>query len=201
MKIFCIGRNYVDHIAELQNQVPSEPVLFMKPQTALLKSGEIFYHPEFSNDIHYECEVVLRVHKSGKHIAPQFAHNYIKDFSLGIDFTARDIQETQKKKGLPWEIAKSFDQSAVIGNEFQVLDWDAPILFDFYQNGIVKQSGNTTMCIYDFRFIVSYISKFFTLQAGDLIYTGTPSGVGKIAIGDQLEGKLGAKIILSCSIK
>jgi 2-keto-4-pentenoate hydratase/2-oxohepta-3-ene-1,7-dioic acid hydratase in catechol pathway len=192
MKIICIGRNYVAHAQELANEVPTSPVVFLKPQTALLKSGEAFYHPEFSKDIHYECELVLRIGKSGKYIQEEFAHKYIDAYTLGIDFTARDLQEIQKQKGLPWEIAKAFDNSAVCGKFIATKDIrnELPIRYNFYQNNVLKQNGDTSLLIFSIEKIMAYISQFFTLQQGDLIYTGTPAGVGKINIGDVLHATI-----------
>jgi acylpyruvate hydrolase len=203
MKIICIGRNYVAHAQELANEVPTSPVVFLKPQTALLKSGDAFYHPEFSKDIHYECELVLRIGKSGKYIQEQFAYKYIDAFSLGIDFTARDLQEQQKQKGLPWEIAKAFDNSAVVGTFIATQDIraDLPMLFSFYQNDVLKQSGDTSLMIFSVEKIIAYVSQFFTLQQGDLIYTGTPAGVGKINIGDKLRAVIGDREMFAVEVK
>jgi acylpyruvate hydrolase len=203
MKIICIGRNYVAHAQELANEVPTSPVVFLKPQTALLKSGDAFYHPEFSKDIHYECELVLRIGKSGKYIQEQFAYKYIDAFSLGIDFTARDLQEQQKQKGLPWEIAKAFDNSAVVGTFIATQDIraDLPMMFSFYQNDVLKQSGDTSLMIFSVEKIIAYVSQFFTLQQGDLIYTGTPAGVGKINIGDKLRAVIGDREIFAVEVK
>jgi acylpyruvate hydrolase len=203
MKIICIGRNYVAHAQELANEVPTSPVVFLKPQTALLKSGDAFYHPEFSKDIHYECELVLRIGKSGKYIQEQFAYKYIDAFSLGIDFTARDLQEQQKQKGLPWEIAKAFDNSAVVGTFIATQDIraDLPMMFSFYQNDVLKQSGDTSLMMFSVEKIIAYVSQFFTLQQGDLIYTGTPAGVGKINIGDKLRAVIGDREIFAVEVK
>jgi acylpyruvate hydrolase len=203
MKIICIGRNYVAHAQELANEVPTSPVVFLKPQTALLKSGDAFYHPEFSKDIHYECELVLRIGKSGKYIQEQFAYKYIDAFSLGIDFTARDLQEQQKQKGLPWEIAKAFDNSAVVGTFIATQDIraDLPMMFSFYQNDVLKQSGDTSLMMFSVEKIIAYVSQFFTLQQGDLIYTGTPAGVGKINIGDKLRAVIGDREMFAVEVK
>ena len=191
MKIFCVGRNYVAHSKELGNATPDAPVIFMKPATALLKE-QTFFLPDFSNNMHYETEVVLKIGKNGKFIQEQFAHRYISEVSVGIDFTARDLQDEQKKKGLPWEIAKSFDNSAVVGiftnvDEFSDLQ---NINFHLLINGEKKQVGNTANVLFRFDFLISYLSNFFTLQQGDLIYTGTPEGVGAVNKGDKLEGYL-----------
>jgi acylpyruvate hydrolase len=204
MKIICIGRNYAAHAAELNNNIPTTPVMFMKPQTALLKNDNDFYYPSFTEDIHYECEVVLRVSKSGKHIEPQFAYKYIDAYTLGIDFTARDIQDQQKQAGLPWEIAKAFDNSAVIGNVWKELNkenFNTPIQFVFKQNEEVMQQGNTSDMLFDFSKIISVASSYFTLQQGDLIFTGTPQGVGAIGIGDKLQGFLGDELIFTTLVK
>jgi acylpyruvate hydrolase len=203
MKIICIGRNYAAHAQELSNDVPSSPIVFIKPSTAFLASGSPFYYPSFTKDLHYECEIVLRVGKSGKHIEPKFAHKYINGFTLGIDFTARDVQDVQKAKGLPWEIAKAFDNSAIVGQEFETLDEDnfeLPIQFEFFQNDVLKQVGDTSLLLFPFKTIIAYISQFFTLQTGDLIFTGTPAGVGSIAIGDHLQGKWNNTVVLDCKI-
>jgi acylpyruvate hydrolase len=203
MKIICIGRNYVAHAQELANEVPTSPVVFLKPQTALLKSGDAFYHPEFSKDIHYECELVLRIGKAGKYIQEEFAYKYIDAYTLGIDFTARDLQDIQKQKGLPWEIAKAFDGSAVVGEFTQVKDIreELPIYFTFYQNNVIKQHGDTNLMIFSIEKIIAYVSQFFTLQQGDLIYTGTPAGVGKINIGDVLRAGIAEEEIFRVLVK
>jgi acylpyruvate hydrolase len=203
MKIICVGRNYTQHAKELGNAVPTEPVVFLKPQSALLKNNEAFYYPAFSKDIHYECEVVLRICKNGKHIQKQFAQNYFDAISVGIDFTARDIQEQQKQKGLPWEIAKAFDNSAVVGSMIAITEADKmkPIAFSLIKNGEVVQAGNTAEMLFSFSEIIAYVSSFFSLQTGDLIYTGTPAGVGPIAIGDKYVGKVGEQILFETEIK
>ena len=203
MKIFCIGRNYAEHARELGNAVPTEPIVFMKPPTALLLDGKPFYYPSFTNDLHYEIEIVLRVSKSGRHIAPQFAHKYYDAVALGIDFTARDWQNKLKAQGAPWEIAKGFDNSAVLGkfvplNAFESLQ---NIDFQLLKNKSVVQNGNTRDLIFSFDQIISYISQFFTFQQGDVIYTGTPSGVGAVEIGDVLEGILAGNSVLECEIR
>jgi 2-keto-4-pentenoate hydratase/2-oxohepta-3-ene-1,7-dioic acid hydratase in catechol pathway len=203
MKIICIGRNYVAHAAELNNVVPTEPVIFLKPATALLLNNEDFYYPEFSKDIHYECELVLRIGKTGKYIAKEFAYKYINGFTLGIDFTARDLQDNQKSKGLPWEIAKAFDNSAVVGKIHEIVNLNVlePIVFEFYKNNELVQNGNTSLMIFTIADIISYTSQFFKLQAGDLIFTGTPAGVGSIKINDLLIGKINNEELVRCAIK
>jgi len=201
MKIFCVGLNYKEHIVEMKHfAFPESPVIFMKPPTALLKNGQPFYYPEFSSDMHYEGEIVLRVCKNGKKIDQKFAHKYYDAFTLGFDFTARDIQAEQKKKGWPWEIAKGFDGSAFIG-DFIPLEKEKVISFTIKKNNEVVQQGDTSMLIFSFDEIISYISKFFTLQQGDLIYTGTPQGVGPVQIGDVLEGWVEDQLIVKCEIK
>lgn len=190
MKIICIGRNYSEHAKEMNSPVPEEPVIFMKPDTALLKDNAPFYYPEFTKDLHHEVEVVIRISKVGKHIDEKFAHRYYTEIGLGIDFTARDLQAECKKKGLPWEKAKSFDSSAPIG-EFipidQLKDKNA-INFHLDLNGVTVQKGNTQDLIFKYDQLIAYISRFVTLRMGDLIYTGTPAGVGPVKIGDRLEG-------------
>jgi 2-keto-4-pentenoate hydratase/2-oxohepta-3-ene-1,7-dioic acid hydratase in catechol pathway len=203
MKIIAIGRNYQEHAKELNNPIPTEPVVFLKPDTALLKEGKAFYHPDFSNDIHYEVELIIKIGKEGKHIAAKFARNYIEAIGLGIDFTARDLQQKCKEKGLPWEIAKAFDHSAPIGefipiNEIPDLN---TIEFSLKQNQIVVQKGNSADMIFSFDDIISYVSQRFTLKKGDLIFTGTPAGVGKINIGDLLEGYISDRKMLSVPVK
>ena len=203
MKIIAIGRNYQEHAKELNNPIPTEPVVFLKPDTALLKEGKAFYHPDFSNDIHYEVELIIKIGKEGKHITTKFARNYIEAIGLGIDFTARDLQQKCKEKGLPWEIAKAFDHSAPIG-EFipvnEIPDLNA-IQFSLKQNQIVVQNGNSADMIFSFDDIISYVSQRFTLKKGDLIFTGTPAGVGKINIGDLLEGYISDRKMLSVPVK
>jgi 2-keto-4-pentenoate hydratase/2-oxohepta-3-ene-1,7-dioic acid hydratase in catechol pathway len=190
MKIFAIGRNYAEHIAELGNEKPDAPVVFMKPDTALLKNNEPFYYPEFTQDLHHEVEIVLRICKEGKHIQPKFAHKYYDSIGLGIDFTARDLQAKLKEKGLPWEIAKSFNHSAPVSNLLPLSEYSnlKNLNFSLQINGETRQAGNTSMMIFSFDEIIAYVSKFFTLKQGDLIYTGTPKGVSAVKIGDRLEG-------------
>lgn len=202
MKIICVGRNYSEHAKELNNAVPTSPMLFMKPQTALLQDGKPFFHPNFSENIHYELEVVLKICKNGKHIESNFAHKYYDQVTLGIDFTARDLQDKLKEKGHPWEIAKAFDHSAVIGEWLPFENFNSEnIDFQLFQNEKLVQDGHTNEMIFDFNTLVSYASKFFTLKQGDLIFTGTPAGVGKINIGDVLEGQLEGEKVLHCEVK
>lgn len=192
MKIIAIGRNYAEHAKELNNPVPTIPVIFMKPDTALLKDNKPFYHPEFSSDIHHEIELVLKISKEGKHVAEKFASNYFDEIALGVDFTARDIQQKHKEKGLPWELAKAFDNSAPVSkflpkSKFQDL---TNLNFKLDINGHTVQSGNTRDLLFSFEKIISFVSQYITLKKGDLIYTGTPQGVGKVNIGDHLAGYL-----------
>ena len=203
MKVIAIGRNYIDHAKELNNPVPESPVIFMKPDTAVLKDNKDFYYPEFSNDIHYECEIVVRICNEGKHVSPKFAHKYYDAIGLGIDFTARDIQSKHKEKGLPWELAKAFDHSAVISNLIPKEDFQdlKNITFSLNKNGQIVQEGNTKDMIFDIDTLIVYISKFITLRKGDLIYTGTPAGVGPVTIGDKLEGFIGEKLMFTTHIK
>lgn len=203
MKVIAVGRNYVDHAKELNNPVPENPVIFMKPDTAILKDNKDFYFPDFSKDIHYEVELVLRICNEGKHVSKKFAHKYYDAIGLGIDFTARDIQSAQKAKGLPWELAKAFDHSAVISplipkGEFEDL---TNLNFSLTKNGETVQRGNTKDMIFDYDSLISFISQYVTLRKGDLIYTGTPAGVGPVSIGDKLEGFLEEKSMFTCQIK
>ena len=203
MKIICIGRNYAAHIEELKNEKPGQPVVFLKPDTALLKGGAPFYYPDFSTNIHHEIELVLKISKEGKYIQPQFAHRYFDEIGLGIDFTARDLQDLCKAKGLPWEIAKAFNGSAPIGDFKSVTEFSDLKNIDFHLeiNGEVKQKGNTSLMLFDFATIISYVSQFFMLKKGDLIYTGTPSGVGPVQTGDQLIGFIGNEKMLHVEVK
>ncbi len=203
MKILCIGRNYADHIAELQNERPAEPVVFIKPDTALLRDNEPFYLPSFSTDVHYEIELVLKINKMGKNISPKFAHKYYEEIGLGIDFTARDLQAKLKEKGLPWEKAKGFNGSAPISNflpKSQFADLKN-LNFSLQINGETRQNGNTSLMLWDFDEIIAEISKYFTLKTGDLIFTGTPAGVGPVAIGDRLTGFLEGQELINFEIK
>ena len=206
MKIICIGRNYAEHAKELNNPVPSRPVVFMKPPSALLVNNKPLYYPEFTSDLHYELEVVLKVAKNGRHVQPEFASAYYKEVSLGIDFTARDLQQECKEKGQPWEIAKGFDGSAVLG-KFIALDKvnRSAIEFELKKNGAVVQHGNTKDMIFSFEDIIVYVSQFFKLQMGDLIFTGTPAGVGPVQVGDKLEGFIHTRTeirqLFSCQVK
>jgi 2-keto-4-pentenoate hydratase/2-oxohepta-3-ene-1,7-dioic acid hydratase in catechol pathway len=203
MKIICVGRNYADHAKELGNDIPDEPVIFMKPKSALLQSHTPFYYPEFSNELNYECELVLRVCKNGKYIQERHASNYYNGITVGIDFTARDIQDELKKKGLPWEKAKAFDNSAAVGKFVDV----APTLnrknigFSFYKNKELAQTGNSGNMIFSIDAIISHISNYFSLNIGDLIFTGTPAGVGECVVGDVLEAFLEKENLLTVEVK
>ncbi len=202
MKILCVGRNYSEHAKELGNAVPENPVIFSKPDTALLKNNEDFYLPSFSNDVHHEVELVIKINKVGKKIQEKFARNYFSEIGLGIDFTARDVQSELKAKGLPWELAKAFDGSAPIGNFINMENMDLKnIDFSLQKNGLIVQKGNTAQMIFSFEQIVSFVSQYFTLKVGDLIYTGTPAGVSQVNIGDKLEGFIGNESMLICEVK
>ncbi len=206
MKIICIGRNYAEHAKELNNPVPKSPVVFMKPPSALLVNNKPLYYPEFTEDLHYEAEVVLKIGKNGRHVQPEFAKDYYPEIGLGIDFTARDVQQRCKDKGHPWEIAKGFDGSAVISHFLPAVQFNRnSIEFELKKNGETVQHGNTKDMLFSFDAIIVYVSKFFKLQMGDLIYTGTPSGVGPVQIGDRLEGFLHTKTevhpMFHCDIK
>lgn len=204
MKIICIGRNYVAHANELGNEVPKEPVVFFKPQTALLKDNKAFYYPEFSKDIHYEGELVYRICNNGKHVKRKFTKDFYKEVTVGIDFTARDIQSQVKEKGLPWEKAKAFDQSAVVGKFISVesvTNNKGEIEYTLEKNGGNIQKGNTGLMLHNIDDIIVHVSQFFTLNIGDYIFTGTPAGVGPINIGDSFIGKFGDKEVMRCEIK
>lgn len=203
MKIICIGRNYAEHAKEMKSEVPTEPVFFMKPDTALLKDNEPFYFPDFTKDLHHEIEVVLKISKVGKHIAEEFANKYYEEISLGIDFTARDLQAQCKAKGLPWEKAKSFDSSAPIGKFVNKTDLGdlQNLNFELKINNESKQKGNTSDLLFSFDKVIAYVSQFVTLKVGDLIYTGTPEGVGPVKIGDQLHGSLNGIELFCFEIK
>jgi 2-keto-4-pentenoate hydratase/2-oxohepta-3-ene-1,7-dioic acid hydratase in catechol pathway len=203
MKIFCVGRNYADHAKELGNAIPEEPVIFMKPKTALWQSDTPFYYPEFSNELHYELELVLRISKNGKQIPEDQAENYYDAISIGIDFTARDIQAELKKKGLPWEKAKAWDNSAIVADWLPLTDGilSNPIHFTLLKNKEMVQMGNSSDMIFSFNKIVSHISNYFSLNIGDMIYTGTPAGVGECVVGDLLEGFFETQKMFELEIK
>ncbi|MCQ4035254.1 fumarylacetoacetate hydrolase family protein [Kaistella montana] len=202
MKIICIGRNYAEHAKELGNEIPENPVIFMKPDTAVLKKGSDFYIPEFSEDIHYELEVVLKISKGGKYIQEEKAGNYYEEIALGIDFTARDLQSKLKEKGLPWELAKGFDGSAVISDFYKKDNYDLKNLqFSLLKNKEEVQNGNTSLMMFSPEKIIAFVSQYFTLKTGDFIFTGTPKGVGKVAENDILEAYLEDKKILDLRIQ
>jgi len=203
MKIICIGRNYADHAKEMNAALPTEPVFFLKPDTALLKDNDPFYFPDFTSDLHYECEVLVKITKVGKNIQEKFAHKYYDHISLGIDFTARDLQTKCKNEGLPWEIAKAFENSAPISNVFvdkNTLDL-SNLEFHLTIDGETVQKGNTKDWIFHIDQIIAYVSKFMTLKTGDLIFTGTPAGVGPVQIGNRLQGYIGAQEMFNFEIK
>lgn len=203
MKIIAIGRNYAEHAKELNNPVPTTPVIFMKPDTALLKENKPFYHPDFSEDVHHEIELVLKISKEGKHISEKFAANYYEEIGLGIDFTARDVQARHKEKGLPWELAKAFDGSAPISTFVPKTKFESvyDINFKLDINGETRQQGNTRDLLFSFESIIAFVSKYITLKKGDLIFTGTPPGVSKVKIGDKLEGYLEDEKMLDFYVK
>ncbi len=202
MKIICIGRNYAKHIEELENERPKDPVIFMKPDSAILLKNNPFFIPPFSQDIHYEVELVIKIKKIGKHIDEKFAHKYYDEVGLGIDFTARDLQSRLKEKGLPWEKAKAFDGSAVVGNFIDKTGLDMNrIRFQLLKNGDLVQDGDSTHMLWSIDEIISYVSRFFTLKIGDLIFTGTPAGVGKVATDDVLEGSIEGRKMFQVKVK
>ena len=203
MKIICIGRNYSGHDKELNNPVPTNPVFFMKPDTALIQNHNPFFYPEFSNDIHYETELVLKICKNGRHVEEKFAHKYYDQIGIGLDLTARDLQSNCKKKGLPWEIAKAFDNSAPLGKFLPKSDFKDlyNINFSLEINGELRQKGNSGDMIFSFDAIIAYITQFVTIKVGDLIFTGTPAGVGPININDHFDAFIGDKKLLSLNVK
>ncbi|QCW99277.1 fumarylacetoacetate hydrolase family protein [Aggregatimonas sangjinii] len=203
MKIICIGRNYADHIKELDNERPTDPVVFIKPDSAVLPKEQDFYIPEFSKDVHYEVEVLLKIKKVGKHISSKFAHTYYDEVGLGIDFTARDLQAQLKEKGLPWEKAKGFDGAAVIGEWRPKTNYKDLNNLDFslQKNDKIVQNGNTRLMLWKIDELIAYVSRFFTLKKGDIIFTGTPAGVGRIQANDYLSGRLGGEELFTVNIK
>ena len=203
MKIICVGRNYTAHIEELENERPESPVLFLKPDTAVLPSKQAFYIPDFTKDLHYEVEVLVKINRVGKHIDAKFAHKYYDQIGLGVDFTARDIQQKLKEKGLPWEKAKAFDNSAIIGefvSKESFLSMEN-IPFRLQQNGETVQNGNTSHMLWKIDELIAYISTYFTLRTGDIIFTGTPAGVGQVMDGDKLEGFLNDRSMFTVDIR
>ena len=203
MKVICIGRNYVDHAKEMNAPLPASPVFFMKPDTAIVTRNRPFFYPGFSKEVHYECELVIRICKVGKNINPKFASTYYNEIGIGLDFTARDLQEDCKKKGLPWLIAKGFDNAAPIGKFVNKSTFSnlGDISFHLDLNGKTVQKGNSADMIFSFDHLISYVSGFITLKMGDLIFTGTPAGVGPVQIGDMLEAYIGEEKLLKCSVK
>lgn len=203
MKIFCIGRNYPAHAKELGHEVPEDPVVFLKPKTALLKPHLPFYYPEFTNELHYECELVLRICKNGRYINKRYAHQYYDAITLGIDFTARDLQNNLKKQGLPWEKAKAWDNSTVVGKWIPISNFPnaKDIKFKFYKNTELVQQGNSGDLLFSFNTLLTHISKYFSLNIGDLVFTGTPPGVGEVVPGDVLEGVLEGESVLNLTVK
>jgi len=203
MKILAIGRNYAEHIAELKNETPDEPVIFFKPDTAILKNNDPFYYPDYSQDIHHEIELILRISKEGKNIGAAFASKYYDAIGLGVDFTARDLQTKAKNKGLPWTLAKGFNGSAPISEFLSLTDFPdlKNINFKLLVNGLEKQNGNSGMMLNTFDDMIAYMSRFITLKKGDIIFTGTPQGVGPVQIGDRLEGFIEDKKLLDFEIK
>lgn len=203
MKIICVGRNYADHIEELKNERPDAPVIFMKPDTALLRPGEDFYHPDFSEDIHHEVEIVVKINKMGKFIEEKFAHKYYDEIGIGIDLTARDLQSKLKSKGLPWELAKAFNGSAPISdfvpkskfNDLQNLSFSLDV------NGETRQQGNTSMMLYQIDYLIAFVSQYFTLKTGDMLFTGTPKGVAAVKAGDELVASIEGEKMLTLQVK
>jgi len=203
MKLICIGRNYTEHIKELENEKPTNPVVFLKPDTAILLKKQPFFIPDFSKDVHHEVEILVKINKVGKHIDKKFAHKYYEEIGLGIDFTARDLQSQLKAKGLPWEKAKAFDGAAVIGkwvskNEIKNVD---DINFSLHKNETVVQQGNTSLMLWKIDELIEYVSKYFTLKIGDIIFTGTPAGVGKVIANDKLKGYIENQELFSITVK
>ena len=202
MKIICIGRNYTKHIEELENEKPKEPVIFMKPDSAVLLKKNPFIIPPFSQDIHYEVEILVKINRIGKFIDQKFAHKYYEEIGLGIDFTARDLQSRLKEKGLPWEKAKAFDGSAVIGKFCNKKELDQSALkFQLLKNGTVVQDGNSSHMLWKIDELIAYVSQFFTLKIGDVIFTGTPAGVGRVDANDMLQGMLEGKEMFNIKVK
>ncbi len=203
MKIICIGRNYTEHIKELENEKPTDPVVFLKPDTSILLKKQPFFIPDFSNDVHYEVEILVKINKIGKYIDRKFAHKYYGEIGLGIDFTARDLQSELKAKGLPWEKAKSFDGAAVVGKWLPVSDFENVDAIQFYlkKNEKIVQLGNTSHMLWKIDELIEYVSKYFTLKIGDIIFTGTPAGVGKVVANDKLKGFIEDKELFSIIVK
>lgn len=203
MKIICVGRNYADHIEELNNERPDAPVIFMKPETAIPRPVEDFYYPDFSQDVHHEAEIVIKINKVGKNIAQEFAHKYYDEIGIGIDFTARDVQSSLKAKGLPWELAKAFNGSAPVSDFVPKTDYPdlQNINFALAVNGETRQQGNTSMMLYSIDYLISFVSRYFLLKKGDLIFTGTPKGVSAVQIGDVIALAIEGKQMLTVNVK
>lgn len=203
MKIICVGRNYAEHIAELNNQTPDSPVIFLKPETAQIRPGDDFYYPDFSKDVHYEVELVVKIDKVGKNIEEKFAHKYYSEIGIGIDFTARDLQSELKAKGLPWELAKAFNGSAPVSEFVPVSDFAdiQNVNFSLDVNDETRQNGNSSMMIYRINYLISFVSRYFMLKKGDLIFTGTPKGVGPVKVGDKLTASIEGKKMLELFVK
>ncbi|NMH86389.1 fumarylacetoacetate hydrolase family protein [Flavivirga algicola] len=203
MKLICIGRNYTEHIKELENEKPADPVVFLKPDTAILLKKQPFFIPDFSNDVHHEVEVLVKINRVGKYIDRKFAHKYYKEISLGIDFTARDMQSQLKEKGLPWEKSKAFDGSAVVGKWLKVSDFEDvnALSFSLHKNEEIVQKGSTSFMLWKIDELIEYVSKYFTLKIGDIIFTGTPAGVGKVIANDKLKGFIEDKEMFSITVK
>lgn len=203
MKIICVGRNYAEHALELKNDIPDRPVIFMKPDTAVLRNNDPFFLPEWSDDIHYEGEIVLKINRNGKYIREEFAHKYVDEITIGIDFTARDLQAELKSKGLPWELAKAFDGSAVIGNFIPLKSLQKPdeISFRLDRNSNTVQQATTALMLFPWPKLIAFISQYISLRTGDLIFTGTPKGVGKVEKGDQLSGYIENQELFSIKVK
>ena len=203
MKLICIGRNYTEHIEELNNEKPTDPVVFLKPDTAILLKKQPFFIPDFSDDVHYEVEVLVKINRVGKHIDRKFAHKYYQEIGLGIDFTARDLQAKLKAKGLPWEKAKSFDGAAVIGDWIPVEEVENvdDINFSLKKNDFIVQNGNTSLMLWKIDELIEYVSKYFTLKIGDIIFTGTPAGAGKVNPNDKLKGYIENEEMFSITVK
>lgn len=203
MKIICVGRNYAEHIAELNNQTPDSPVIFLKPETAQIRPGEPFFYPDFSKDVHYEVELVVKINRVGKNIEERFAHKYYDEIGIGIDFTARDLQSELKAKGLPWELAKAFNGSAPVSEFISVSEFAdvQDINFSLDVNDETRQNGNSSLMIYRINYLISFVSKYFMLKKGDLIFTGTPKGVGPVRIGDKLTASIEGKKMLELFVR
>ncbi len=203
MKIICIGRNYADHAAEMRSSRPSEPVFFMKPETALIRAGQAFFHPDFSNEVHHEVELVFRIDRNGKHIQSAHAHRYYHSVGVGIDFTARDVQDACKRDGLPWEAAKAFDGSAPVSRFLPLAELSDPndISFCLKKNGVIVQESSSRHMLFSVDRLIAHVSRYITLKLGDLLFTGTPSGVGKVLPGDELEACLDGQSLLKIVIR